>query len=620
MKKTSAPFGRWESELTPALIANKLRFSDVQYTADGLVWLEGRSTGSLLMHLPDSGAGLATAPSIQPRSGLAYGGGEFSTIGNSILYVNKDTGIHRTSSTADEPGPISHGFGNVSSPCSSPDGRYILFLHSDGKEDSIGLVDTQSQGWPIRLIFGADFYMQPVWNPAGDTIAWVEWNIPNMAWDGSVIKTARFDPASNTVSDIQTIAGDAGTPVFQPEFSPDSKYLSFLQGAGDRDKLVILDLQSGSKTTLLKDMVLIPPAWVHGMRVYGWTTDSRKIYCICQQPDGASIYEIQVGTGIAAPVDLAPYCSFSQISTSPKDDSFACIASASLIPGNIIRWKGGKVAVVRSSLERNFSAVEIPSAQPVSWKNGTGETIYGLYSPPLNSRYESDGLPPAIIHVHGGPTSQVDGSFSFDTAFFTNRGYGILVVNYRGSSGYSRSYQQALNHQWGQVDVEDTVSAAGYLVENGLANPDQLVIKGGSAGGYTLLNTVIRYPGLFRAAVCSYPVANLLTIIAETFKFEAHYYDSLIGPYPEEKAKYIDWSPITHKEKIRTPMILFHGDADPVVPPSQSAEIAAALQENGVQHVYKVFSGEGHGWKKAETLETYYSMIESFLKDFALPK
>lgn len=620
MKKTSVPYGRWKSELSPALIANKLRFSDVHYSGTGLVWFEGRSTGSMLLHLPDGGSHPAIAPSNQPRGGLAYGGGEFSTVGDEILYVNKDGSIHRTSVETDEPIPISLAFGSVSSPCSSPDGHYVLFLHTDGKEDSIGLVDTASKGWPIRLIHGADFYMQPAWNPAGDRIAWVEWNTPSMAWDGSIIKTARFDPSSNAVYDIQTIAGDPNTPVFQPEFSPDSKYLSFLQGVGDRDELVILDLHSGSKTTLLKDLVLIPPAWVHGMRIYGWTADSRKIYIISQEDAGSSILEIQVEDESFITLDLAPYCSLSQISTSPKDNSFACIASSPLDPGKIIRWKDGRVVIVRSSLETTFSACEIPAAQPVSWKNATGETIYGLYTPPLNSRFESSGLPPAIIHVHGGPTSQVDGSFSFDTAFFTNRGYAVLAVNYRGSSGYGRSYQQALNHHWGEVDVEDTVSAAGYLVENGLANPDQLVIKGGSAGGYTLLNTIIHHPGVFRAAVCSYPVANLLTIIAETFKFEAHYYDSLIGPYPEQKDKYIDWSPITHRAKIRTPMILFHGDADPVVPLAQSDEIAAALKENGVPHVYRVFNGEGHGWKKAETLETYYSMIETFLKEFALPR
>jgi dipeptidyl aminopeptidase/acylaminoacyl peptidase len=146
------------------------------------------------------------------------------------------------------------------------------------------------------------------------------------------------------------------------------------------------------------------------------------------------------------------------------------------------------------------------------------------------------------------------------------------------------------------------------------------VIKGSSAGGYTLLNAIIRYPDLFRAAICSYPVANLMTIIDETFKFEAHYYDSLIGSYPQEKDKYIDWSPINHVNKIHTPMILFHGDSDPVVPSSQSAQIAEALKANHVPHIYQVFPGEGHGWRKSETIETYYKMINRFLIEYVLTK
>ncbi len=254
----------------------------------------------------------------------------------------------------------------------------------------------------------------------------------------------------------------------------------------------------------------------------------------------------------------------------------------------------------------------------MNWQNQSGETVFGFYYPPLNAHFTSAGLPPAIVHIHGGPTTQADTSFSFDAEFYTNRGYAMLMVNYRGSSGYGRKYQQALNRHWGEFDVEDAVSAVRFLIDNGLANPDQIVLKGGSAGGYTLLNTLARHPGIIRAAVCSYPVANLKTIIDETFKFEAHYYDSLIGPYPVEKQKYTDWSPINHVNSIRTPMLLFHGDSDPVVPPSQSAEIAAALSVNNVPHRYHVFTGEGHGWRNAETLETYYSMIEQFLIDFVV--
>ncbi len=284
------------------------------------------------MHLPDNGAGLAVAPSVQPHGGLAYGGGEFSTVGDSILYVNKDASIHRTSSTADEPSPISHCFGNISSPYSSPDGRYILFLHTDGKEDSIGLVDTTSMEWPVRLIHGAGFYMQPAWHPDGKTIAWVEWNAPCMSWDGSQVKTAHFDPVTKTISNIETIAGGNTTPVFQPEFSPDGRFISYIQGAGDTDDLILFDLASGDKKVVLHNEILIQPAWLMGQRVYGWSADSASLFVIRQRSGMADILEVEIASTNSKDIPIPGYSSFSQISVSPSSKAFACIASSPLIP------------------------------------------------------------------------------------------------------------------------------------------------------------------------------------------------------------------------------------------------------------------------------------------------
>ncbi len=610
---SASPYGLWKSTFTPNLIANKLKFSDVQYMDSGLIWLEGRPTGNVLTYNPKNNEYIDIAPQYKPSGGLAYGGGEFHTRNGVIVFVNKDGCIFLTSiDNHTSQLPITEG-GSVSSPTISPDGKFVMYLHSDGKDDSIRVISLTKPDDSNCLVEGADFYMQPVWHPKGDMIAWVEWNAPNMPWDGALLKTAQFDRKTNRISDIRIIAGDLDTPVFQPEFSPDSSYLSYLQGAEDRDELVILNLQTGVRKVLLRDKILITPAWSLGQRVYGWSSDSRSIFCTYQEKGEFGVMELDLKNSTNTDLDLSPYSNFSQITVSPVDISFACIASAPMIPTRIIEWKKGEIRVVRSSLEIDISPQEISSPQPLEWKTSTGESVHGYYFPPQNSKFSSEGLPPAVIHVHGGPTSQVDSSFSFDTNFFTNRGYAVLVVNYRGSTGYGRSYQKALNHHWGEYDVEDTIGAAHFLVENGLANPKQLVIKGSSAGGYTLLNVLIRHPKLFNAAICSFPVTNLMTIINDTFKFEAHYYDSLIGPFPEEKEKYINWSPISHIDKIRTPIILFHGDSDPVVPSSQSEEIVEALTANNVPHCYHLFKGEGHGWKKAETLETYYNMIEQFL-------
>ncbi|MBA4419646.1 MAG: hypothetical protein C0391_00690 [Anaerolinea sp.] len=615
MKKITTPYGLWKSSITPALVAEKLRLSDVQYCGEGLMWLEGRPTGITLVHQSNGGKTVEFAPTVPPRGGLAYGGGEFHCQANRVVFAGKDGRIFSGTNTDEECSPITPAFGSCASPCISPDGKSVLFLHSDGQDDSIGLTDLSGNDWPTRLVHGADFYMQPAWHPGGQQITWVEWNAPHMAWDGSEVKLGRVDPITKKLTSIITIAGNNHTPVFQPEFSPDSRHLSFLQGAGDRDELILFDLSSGQRSTIIKNRILIPPAWVMGMRVYGWSADARVIYCIFQEQGQSGILQVDVDTGVSREIELRPYNSFSQISVAPAGNRFACLAASPYAPAEIIEWTEGNIRVVRSSMERPTPYEEISTAQAVQWKNHRGSIVHGCYFPPQNAAYTGRGLPPAIVHVHGGPTSQADSSFSFETAFFTNRGYAVLSVNYRGSTGYGREYQQALNHHWGEYDVEDTLSGAHFLIANKLADPDRLVIKGGSAGGYTLLNTLIRHPGVFKAAICSYPVANLLTIVAETFKFEAHYYDSLIGPFPAEKEKYMDWSPINHIDQLRTPMILFHGDSDQVVPQEQSDEIAKALQQNGIPHSYTVFPGEGHGWKKPETLETYFGMIEQFLID-----
>jgi dipeptidyl aminopeptidase/acylaminoacyl peptidase len=194
----------------------------------------------------------------------------------------------------------------------------------------------------------------------------------------------------------------------------------------------------------------------------------------------------------------------------------------------------------------------------------------------------------------------------------------VLEVNYRGSTGYGRVYRDKLKGNWGIYDVEDVVSGAKYLVDDGMVDGEKLVIMGGSAGGYTVLKTLEDYPGVFKAGVNRYGVANLLTLTKITHKFEERYLDSLVGPLPEAEAVYKARSPIFFSDKIQDPIIIFQGEDDKAVPQSQSDEIAAALKENGVPHEYHIYAGEGHGFRKTETIEHYYNAIEKFLKQYVI--
>jgi dipeptidyl aminopeptidase/acylaminoacyl peptidase len=194
----------------------------------------------------------------------------------------------------------------------------------------------------------------------------------------------------------------------------------------------------------------------------------------------------------------------------------------------------------------------------------------------------------------------------------------VLDVNYRGSSGYGRAYAQALREQWGLLDVDDVLAGARYLAEAGVADPTRLVVAGGSAGGFTVLEALCRAPELFRAGVCLYGVTNLFTLAADTHKFEAHYLDSLIGPLPEAAARYRERSPMFHAERLSTPMAIFQGADDKVVPPAQAEALVAALRRRGVPHVYHLFPGEGHGWRRTETIEAYYTALDAFLREYVI--
>jgi dipeptidyl aminopeptidase/acylaminoacyl peptidase len=223
-----------------------------------------------------------------------------------------------------------------------------------------------------------------------------------------------------------------------------------------------------------------------------------------------------------------------------------------------------------------------------------------------------------VVRVHGGPTSQSRSNFNPQAQFFTSRGYAVLDVNYRGSTGYGRPYRNKLRGSWGIYDVQDAVSGGRFLSEQGRVDGERLVIMGGSAGGFTVLKALEDFPGAFKAGICLFGVSNQFTLAAETHKFEARYSDTLLGPLPEAASIYRERSPIFFIDQIKDPIAIFQGEEDIVVPRNQSDEVAASLQRRGVPHVYHVYPGEGHGFRKAETIEHFYQAVERFLRQYVI--
>jgi dipeptidyl aminopeptidase/acylaminoacyl peptidase len=244
----------------------------------------------------------------------------------------------------------------------------------------------------------------------------------------------------------------------------------------------------------------------------------------------------------------------------------------------------------------------VPHGIPVTFDGPHGPVHAFDYRPTHPDAAAPEGeLPPYIVMVHGGPTAHVSGAASTAYAYWTSRGIGVLDVNYGGSTGYGRAYRERLNGQWGVVDVDDVIAAARGLAEEGLADPARIAIRGGSAGGWTVLCALVR-GGAFAAGISRYGVADLRMLAAETHDFEARYLDGLVGPLPEAEDVYIARSPLTHPDRISVPVLLEQGEDDRVVPPSQAEAIRDALVERGVPHEYVLYEGEGHGFRRAETI------------------
>jgi dipeptidyl aminopeptidase/acylaminoacyl peptidase len=445
-----------------------------------------------------------------------------------------------------------------------------------------------------------------------------------MPWDESRLEVATVDPSDGGLpSCVQRVASihDAGTAVFQPTFSPNGRYLAYVSDVDGWGGLYLHDLESHQRRPLLVDEAeLSAPAWRQGERSMAWSPDSRRIYVCRNQDARVTLWSVDVPEGRTRPVAaLSEYEDVSQPAVSPSG-KLAVIASASTIPPRLMVWDPQSDTVrVRARARSELIAPErLVRPQSLSWEASDGEKVFGLLYLPTDLLATSDEAPPLLVRVHGGPTGQARASFSAEDQFFATRGFAVLQVNYRGSAGYGKPYRERLRGNWGILDVDDVVTGAKFVAAKGLADASRMAIMGGSAGGYTVLQVLVHHPGVFRAALCLYGIGNLFTLATDTHKFERHYLDSLLGPLPEAAARYRERSPLFHVDRIRDPVAIFQGEEDSVVPPSQAEAIVGALERSRVPHEYHLYAGEGHGWRKAATIERFHEAALLFLRRYVV--
>ncbi len=628
--KEVCQYGLWPSRLSPKTMGQSRRLTETQWDDDGktLVWLEGRSDRNVLV-VADVTTGEAPrdlTSDLSVRGKVGYGGGDFTVARGSAFFVDGTSGrLFRQDLKGGAARALTPAFGDVGAPRVSKDGRFVAYVHHDSeRNDRIAVVDTDGKCWPRIFTEGQDFYTQIRWSPDGMLFAYVAWNQPHMPWDGSRLFLAPVEYGKDGLPSLgkpKCIAGNEDTSVFQPEFTPDGHSLIYASDESGFWQLHRYDLLTGASRQLTdsEQSEYGFPNWAQEQRLYALTADGKNAIAGVNKRGFIRLNRIDLISGDAHLVDaLQSYTDLSQTTISPASGRLAFLGSSPAFGVRLVVYDPATddVKVLARTSGETMEPGDLSEPVAVTWASGpAGEEAHGLFYPPASATYQASGKPPLVVIVHGGPTSQARAGYSAQTLFFTTRGYGVLLVNHRGSTGYGRKYMLKQRGKWGLVDVEDAVSGAKYLGEQGKIDSQRTVIMGGSAGGYTVLQTLVDVPEAFTAGICLYGIANQFTLVADTHKFEERYSDMLLGTLPEAAELYRQRSPLFHATKIKRPLAVFQGDKDQVVPKDQSDVMVKALQRNGTPCVYHVYEGEGHGFRKAETLEHFYRAVDAFLRE-----
>ena len=610
---TIAPYGSWRSPIDPAVVAKGgRRLAAPVLAGDGAVWwAEGRPAEGgrvVLMRRPAGGGPEAVTPegtNVRTRV-HEYGGGAWHLAApDLVLFVNfADQRLYRQR-LGEEPVAISPEPENAAGLRYAdfrvtPDGGTVVGVrevHGDGEaENQIVALALDGSAEPAVLASGRDFYSFPRVSPDGAWLAWTCWDHPNMPWDGTELWLAPLDDPA----DARLVSGGPEESVFQPEWDPEGR----LHFVSDRDGWWNLYRDEGETVLQLTDeeAELAHPQWLFGGSTYAFLADG-SIVCVRCDRGEERLFLLEPGAEQPRDLEL-PYTSFGFPSLSSRGTSVAFAAATPVRETAVVVLDvaSGELEEVRAASEESIEDAYLPIPRAIEFPTSGGETAHGFYYPPTNAEFEApEGeLPPLIVQSHGGPTSHTTPALDREFLFWTSRGFGVVDVNYRGSSGYGRPYRQRLRGGWGVLDTEDCIAATRHLAESGEADEARLAIRGGSAGGYATLCALVFHDD-FATGASYYGVADAETLATDTHKFESRYLDGLIGPYPEQKDLYYERSPIHFVERLRVPVILFQGLDDEVVPPSQAETMVAALKQNGVPHAYLAFAGEAHGFRRAET-------------------
>jgi dipeptidyl aminopeptidase/acylaminoacyl peptidase len=640
-----APYGAWKSPITSSLIvAQSIALMEVRLDGDEIYWLEGRPQERgryVVVHAPTGGAAVrdVNTPLYNARTRVhEYGGGSWVVADGTVYFANFSDGrLYRQDRGAAEPVALTPVPPDAERNWRYADGiidrrrqRWIGVRedHTDARkqypDNTIVAVALDGRAAdPGRVLAsGHDFFSSPRLSPDGRRLAYLAWDHPDMPWVGTTLYVVALGDDGMPAGAPAAIAGSRMESVFQPEWSPDGSGLVFVS---DRTGWWNLHLHEvGPKDT----RPLAPmqaefgqPQWQFGMSTYAFAGLNRIVAAYVENGLG-NLALIDLVSGKLARLDL-PFTEFTSVQAD-GGDRVVFRGGAFDRPPGIVRLDLGSLE--HQVLRRSTDAADDPAVkrclakvQPVEFPTEGGKTAFGLYYPPTNPDYAAPAgeRPPLVVRCHGGPTSAASSTLSLGIHYWTSRGIAVLDVNYGGSTGYGRAYRDRLHLNWGIVDVDDCVNGAKFLAARGLADARRCVITGGSAGGYTTL-AALTFRDYFAGGASHYGVSDAAALAKDTHKFESRYLDWLIGPYPQEAARYAERSPAAHAERLSRPVIFFQGDDDRIVPPNQTETMVEALRRNRVPVGYLLFSGEQHGFRQAANIqraldaELYFYSFEIF--------
>jgi dipeptidyl aminopeptidase/acylaminoacyl peptidase len=412
-----------------------------------------------------------------------------------------------------------------------PNGDVIKAIHT------LVAIDIAT-GREATLDSGCDFYSSPTLNVDGSRLAWLSWQHPNMPWTSTYLNVAGLDQAG-TLTDKQIVQGGSES-LFQPQWSPDGR-LYFISDRTDFWNLYRWNA-SGVERVLARDAEFGVPQWQLGLSTYAFTSPDILIYSFVQNGTWRLGW-LEIPTLIAHDYPME-FSSLSGVHASATTVVLRCATMTSPPAIATVDVNTGAVSPIKllvpsDGLQKFQNYFSTP--QPIEFPTSNGDIAHAFYYRPYNPDWQAPASerPPLLVKSHGGPTTATDSALNFSVQFWTSRGFGVLDVNYRGSTGYGRKYRERLYGQWGVIDVVDCISGAKFLSARGDVDGGRLAVTGGSAGGYTTL-CGLTFHTEFAVGASYYGISDLVALATETHKFELHYTDWLIEPFRPNSALYYE--------------------------------------------------------------------------------